>query len=399
MRAVCRPGRPPDTGGQWPGPVPLRVAHVLAALQPSGAERMLQCSFPLWQQQAVEPVVIGLSAGPHPFAPALRQAGYETVLLTRDGRSLRGLGALRGVLAEVRPDVVHVHNESMFPLVCALGSATAGVRGVVRSIHNNFDYRGLLAPRRILFSRVTAAMGVISVACGAEVADNEERRYRHRPRVVENWVDVAAFSRDSRRHGPAIRAQLGLAPDDFVVMLLGNCDPAKRHAMLLDAVSAVRCPVVILHVGGEERADQVERISWSRLPSRHRLIRLGRRADASHLLGAADVLAMPSAHEGFPLAAAEAFCAATPVIAAQAPGLRWVAQFRTGRGVPGVSAAWAAELAHAAARRRQPQWLLACRLDARDAARRFSPARGVADWRHIYALACWGTHPAARGSP
>src|SRR5437868_6695658 len=93
----------------------LRVVHVLAALRPSGAERMLQCSRQLWQHYGIEPVVVGLSDEAHPFAAALRTAGYETAVVSRSGRSLAGFAALRRTLTDLAPSVVHVHNESMFP--------------------------------------------------------------------------------------------------------------------------------------------------------------------------------------------------------------------------------------------------------------------------------------------
>jgi glycosyltransferase involved in cell wall biosynthesis len=142
--------------------------------------------------------------------------------------------------------------------------------------------------------------------------------------------------------------------------------------------------VVVLHVGGEERADARERDRWGRVSGGHRLIRLGRRSDVSTLLAAADLVAMPSEHEGFPLAAAESFCAGTPVLAADTPGLGWVTGFRTGRALQRSSIAWAAELERAAERRGTPEWQTACHQDAEDARRRFSPERGVAEWCRIY---------------
>jgi glycosyltransferase involved in cell wall biosynthesis len=367
----------------------LRVAHLLSALRPSGAERMLECSFDLWRKNGIEPVVIGLSDEPHPFAPALRRAGYPTVVITRNYRSRGGLAALRATLLALRPDIVHVHVESMFPLVCALCRATPGVRGVVRSIHAEFAYQGLLAPRRILFSRLTAALGVESVACGAAVADNEERRYRHRPWVVENWVNVAAFHGDLPARVPATRAKLGLSPDDFVVILLGNCAPGKRHSLVLQAISDVSPPVVVLHVGGEEGADEAERACWEGVASRHRLLRLGRREEVAILLAASDVLAVPSEREGFCLAAAESLCAETPVLASRAPGLAWVQDFRTGRTLPLDASAWAYELERAWRRRADEGWTEACRDDAEAARRRFSPVRGVTEWCRLYDLAAY----------
>jgi len=392
--------RDKDVGGGMTVDGELRVAHLLSALRPSGAERMLACSFGLWRLHRIDPVIIGVGDEPHPFAPALRSAGYETVLVARNSRSPGGLAALRSALVGLRPDIVHVHTESMFPLVCALARVTPGVRGVVRSIHNNYAYRGLLAPRRVLFSRAAAALGVVSVACGAEVADNEEFRYRHRPRMVENWVDVTAFAAgDLHERASAAREQLGLTPADFVVMLLGNCEPAKGHALMLDAIAGVRQPLVGLHVGGEERADEAEQASWQRVAGRHRLIRLGRRDDVPALLAAADLLAMPSEHEGFPVAAAESFCAATPVMASLAPGLRWVTGFRTGRTVPREVSAWASELERARERRGSSEWARARRQDASDAHRRFAPQRGVAEWRRLYDRAVLGSGPRRRWRP
>jgi glycosyltransferase involved in cell wall biosynthesis len=269
-------------------------------------------------------------------------------------------------------------------VVCGLARATPSVRGVVRSVHSNFVYSGFLSSRRIFFSQVAAALGVVSVACGSEVADNEERRYHHRPLVIENWVDVAAFAGSLAEGAQTVRTELGLTQDDFVVMLLGNCEPVKGHSLLLDAVAAMHEPVVVLHVGGEERADEEERDRWERMVSGQRLIRLGRRDDVSTLLAAADLLAMPSEHEGFGLAAAESFCAGTPVLATDAPGLAWITDFRTGRSLHRSSAAWAAELGHAAERRKTPEWKTACREDAEVARRRFSPDRGVSEWLRIY---------------
>ena len=71
----------------------MKVAHILAELRHSGAERMLACSLPQWHAVDVEPVVIGMSEGAHPFGHALDEAGYEVILLP-SVRSVRGLKAL-----------------------------------------------------------------------------------------------------------------------------------------------------------------------------------------------------------------------------------------------------------------------------------------------------------------
>ena len=87
------------------------------------------------------------------------------------------------------------------------------------------------------------------------------------------------------------------------------------------------------------------------------------------------------------MAAAESFCSGTPVIASLAPGLAWIADFRTGRSLERQAASWAAELERAMERRGDQEWARACHEDAEDARRRFSPERGVAEWCRIYDLA------------
>jgi glycosyltransferase involved in cell wall biosynthesis len=99
---------------------------------------------------------------------------------------------------------------------------------------------------------------------------------------------------------------------------------------------------------------------------------------------------MPSEYEGFGVAAAESFCAATPVLASLAPGLAWVTDFRTGRAVQRDTLAWAGELESAEARRGDTEWMKARHQDAELARQRFSPQRGVTEWCRVYHLAMRG---------
>ena len=118
------------------------------------------------------------------------------------------------------------------------------------------------------------------------------------------------------------RRSLGLAPDELVVMSVGRLVTMKGHRDLVDATPALldRFPgLSVLVVGdGHLHAQLSKQAAALGVTDRVRL--LGHRRDARQLLDAADVFALPSLHEGMPLAALEAMEASLPVVATRVTG-------------------------------------------------------------------------------
>ena len=118
------------------------------------------------------------------------------------------------------------------------------------------------------------------------------------------------------------RRSLGLGPDELVVMSVGRLVTMKGHRDLVDATPALldRFPgLSVLVIGdGHLHAQLSKQAAALGVTDRVRL--LGHRRDARQLLDAADVFALPSLHEGMPLAALEAMEASLPVVATQVTG-------------------------------------------------------------------------------
>ena len=362
----------------------MRVLHVLAELNHSGAERMLACSFDRWRAVGVEPVIVGMGDGEHPFAPTLRDAGYD-VHLAPPVRSIRGLAALRRTIRATRPDVVHIHTESCFDAVALVAASSPGVAGIVRTVHSNFRVAGLLRVRRIVRARFAQRLGVVWVACSPEVAETERSHSRNASRVVENWVDVEAISPEATHGaGERIRSELGIEPDAAVVALIGNCGGAKNHELIPASLDSVERAVTVLHVGRRLREPGAEAAAWRDLSGRHTVHHLGGRDDVPALLAASDLLVVPSLYEGMPLAPAEALCAGVPVLAADTVGLRWLRTLPSARLVGFEPHAWAAAIPEALARKPKPAESAAIAAAARA---RFGVERGVAEYVEAYEAA------------
>jgi glycosyltransferase involved in cell wall biosynthesis len=364
----------------------MRILHVLARLRHSGAERMLACSFENWRAAGIEPVIVGMADGEHPYAAALSEAGYEVVFAPQL-RSAAGLAALRRTVAAVRPRIVHIHSESCCDAVALVSALSPGVFGAIRTVHSNFRFTGLLRARRTARVAFARRLGVVWVACSAEVGETERSFSAREVRIVENWVDVDAIAREAAIDVRRQRCELGVAPDAAVVTLVGNCGSAKNHELIPLALRTVERPVHVLHVGDGALESQAERRAWQQLPARHTVHRLGSRTDVPRLLAASDLFLSPSLYEGLSLATVEALCVGVPVLAADTVGQRWIGAIPSSELLPLEPAAWGQSIAVRLLRGRDSQ---AIREAAGQAQSRFRAERGVAEYVEAYEAALRG---------
>ena len=141
--------------------------------------------------------------------------------------------------------------------------------------------------------------------------------------VVHNGADLIPF-----RDPPpgTLRAELGLAPDQPLVIVLGRLAANKGQRFLVEAAPAIlaRFPTTHFVFAGnpEGRGDIEARIRALNLAPHFSL--LGFRSDVVNLLRSSDLFVLPSLGEGFSLAIVEALAAGLPVVAT-----RWAAQQRS----------------------------------------------------------------------
>jgi len=140
--------------------------------------------------------------------------------------------------------------------------------------------------------------------------------------VVPNGVAVAVDPEAAFR----ARDELGLAPNDPLVVHVGNIRPGKGHELLVEATAILvghRPKVTVVSIGGEKYPGSLARLcraaSDRGLDGRLRF--LGRRPDALAFTAAADVYVNPADIEGLPVTILEAMSLGRPVIATAAGGV------------------------------------------------------------------------------
>lgn len=358
---------------------------------------MLAAAAPHFRAAGYETHILSTGQQPGEFAPVLERAGcvIHHLPFAREAGFFR---AFHGLVAQQRPDIVHVHCERAAVLYAALAAPSARV---VRTVHGYFDFTGWLRRRKTAerwFCR--RALGVVHIAPGPSVRDNELLRFANETRLCCNWYDDARFNPPTDAERRDARQALGFAPDDVAVISVGAHAPVKNLSCALQAFARLRDDrrLRFLHVGrpvdpetGDSLPQQAAALGLSGVA---RFI--GETDDVPRYLHAADIHLMPSWREGLGMAAVEAMAAGLPQILADVPGL---ADFRglapgvvhTSPTVDDVARAIAAMAATTGAARRG--WGAEIAAATR---RTFSTAAGAARYVGIYDACAGPTAPTTR---
>jgi glycosyltransferase involved in cell wall biosynthesis len=238
----------------------------------------------------------------------------------RPARDVPAVLRLRGLLAGCAPDVVHAHGlRAGAAAALALRKMGRGRRPALQVTVHNAAPAGIasLVIYRALERRVARRSD--SVLCVS--ADLARRMRRAGARHVAVAVVVAPASAPPSADDIAkARAEIG-APGRQVVLAAGRLAVQKGFDVLLEALIGLRsrglAPVLVLAGDGPKAGQLASLAREADLAVRF----LRQRADIPALLGAADVVVVPSRWEGQPLIVQEALRAGRPIVASRVGGI------------------------------------------------------------------------------
>ncbi|MBP0491160.1 glycosyltransferase family 4 protein [Pararoseomonas indoligenes] len=302
------------------------IVPLMRAARARGHEVMAACAEgPLLDLPRAE----GFTVVPVPMARSLSPAA-----------NLRAFRALRRLIRETRPDLVHGH----FPISGLLARVAARMEGVPRTAYTVHGFlfnqpgrpwrRALSLAMEWLGGRLTDTFLTVS----EEEAGDARRLCIHpHPIAARNGRDPTRFHPDAEARA-ALRAELGEAPGAVVITALSRLVRHKGYPELLRAMESV--PGATLWVVGnrlesDHGADLEPEFARAATVLGPRLRRLGYRHDTERVLAASDIFCLPSHFEGLPMSVIEAMLTGLPVVATDVSGPReQVVEGETGFLVP-----------------------------------------------------------------
>jgi glycosyltransferase involved in cell wall biosynthesis len=229
--------------------------------------------------------------------------------------------ALRAVIRDRRPDIVHAHDYKTNLLAWMLWHATG-----VTPLSTVHGWTGHSRRERLFYypcdKRVLARYPRL-VAVSSDIK-NELVRHGARPARVTtilNGIDHRAFRRDPANEASA-RAALNLDPRAIVIGAVGRLEPQKRFDLLIDAVAALRPDfpqMRLVIVGDGSLRDALASHAAARNATDY-CVFTGHTHDIAGIHHAFDLFVQSSDYEGTPNAVLEAMALESPIVATDVGG-------------------------------------------------------------------------------
>jgi glycosyltransferase involved in cell wall biosynthesis len=304
----------------------VTIVHAIARLNVGGAAlHVLELAAGQRRRGHDVLVVHGeLAAGEESMAYRAAELDVPDQYLPALGRELSpwrdwaAIRALRGLIRQRRPDVLHTHAAKAGAVgrIAALLAGAARPRARVHTFHGHV-LRGYFGPGREraftlaerLLARTTSALVAVSpevrddlAALGVAPADRFE--------VIPYGFD---FPRPSNGAEPR---------EPFVIGYAGRLTAIKRPLDLVRALDGVvdrGVDATLVVVGDGEEREDAERLA-AELGVAERCRFVGYQRDMAAWYGTFDVFLLASANEGTPVAAIEALAAGVPLVATRVGG-------------------------------------------------------------------------------
>lgn len=292
-----------------------------------------------------------------PYADHFRQRGWRLLAAARDcvgvepierafdgtfdvpfsrsivdsSNALRGLPAVKRLLEEARPDLVHVHTPiASFVTRLATHQVRPAIRPAIVYTAHGFHFHAGGNP--ILNRAFETAERVAGRWTDRLVVINDEdERAALRLRIVPPrrlvrmpgvGIDPSVYARSRVEPGQIalLRQALGIEADAPLFTSIAELHPNKRHERTIEALSRMAYPGAHLAIaGGGEMRGQLESAA-GRYGVRERVHFLGFVGDIRPLLATSTAVVLSSEREGLARALMEALSLEVPVIASDARG-------------------------------------------------------------------------------
>jgi glycosyltransferase involved in cell wall biosynthesis len=302
---------------------PMRILHVLGGLDRAGAETWLMHVLRHIDRDSFRFDFIVHTDRPGAYDDEVRALGGRVYPCLNYQRPLQYAKNFKAILREIGPlDVVHSHVHDYTGFVLRIAhQAGVPIRIAHSHLHTSLlEARAGVARRFYLrlmktWLRAHATAGIAVSEKAAYSYFGPKWRNDRRWRLLYCGIDMDQFASDVDRD--ALRADLGIPRDAFVVGHVGRFDEQKNHTFLIDIFRELlkREPsAVLLSIGGGSLKKSIEQKA-EQLGIRGRILFLENRPDVPRLMkGAMDVLAFPSHFEGLPLVLLETQAAGLPCL-------------------------------------------------------------------------------------
>jgi len=302
-----------------------RIVHVAGNLETGGMQNMMLQIVRNCDPAKYESVIVHFK-GPNHFSKEIRANGWKRVKVPMSRKLSPGrVFALGRQLRDLRPDIVHLHSD-FANNAGRVACVAAGISRVVVHQHNTYEHRMNDDFRRRENALIPHSDTIICCSRGVEEFYRANFNVEGaRIRRIVNGIDIVPFEKMHERRAE-LRARLGYAEGEFVVIYCARFEPHKQPGILVDALHHAaprmkRWRGVFL--GGGSIFEETKAKGRKLFPGGELDFKGWTPNVAEHLV-AADAYVLCSKNEGLALSMVEALASGLAVVASNVVGPREV---------------------------------------------------------------------------
>jgi len=331
-----------------PSTRPIRILRIIARLNIGGpAIQAISLSHDL-SKDLYETLLVCGEVGPNEgdMSYLAREKGVEPHIIPEFGREislhndLKAFMALRRIIKNFKPDIIHTHTAKAGTLGRLAGISLNIFRSprnrirLVHIFHGHIfhSYFGLF--KTFIFikiekflARLTDRIIVISPLQQYDICQKFKIARPERVRMIPLGFDLSKFvTRETQNNSIRRRYLPHDSRSTLLVGIIGRLTPVKNHRMLLEAVRFLKDEgndhfFKFLIVGdGELREDLMD---YAReLAVKDSIVFTGWQKDMTSIYHATDIVLLTSLNEGTPVTLIESMAAEKPVVATDVGGVR-----------------------------------------------------------------------------
>jgi sugar transferase (PEP-CTERM/EpsH1 system associated) len=305
--------------------MPTRIMHIVYGLGRGGIQTGLENLLGRLDRGKFEHIVCALRPPiDHPMCQGLAHLAQVMCLHATESGSRFQMGAIARGIREVKPDIVHSRNWGCIEAVPA--ARWAGSCAIVHGEHGfDSDMANGEPRRRAWFRRAAFEMAdrVLSVSYHARDLHSKNTGFKaDRVTVIHNGVNDRIYFPDAAARA-RVRAELGLADNEFLIGSVANLAPVKDHMTTLRALDGLNQTVKnwrCLIIGDGPERSRMEAFLNEHPEWKSRVSLPGITRRVPELLRAMDVMVLSSVTEGICNSLLEAMASGVPVVATRTGG-------------------------------------------------------------------------------
>lgn len=243
-------------------------------------------------------------------------------------RNLEAFLAIRRVIQDVQPDIVHTHTTTA-GFLGRIAARMLGVPVVVHTLHTH-PFQGYYNKARtnlfIIMERIGAYFSdsiiTLSESLRRELVEKYRITSKNRITVLPLGFDLRSFAAVKRKQG-TFRTDWNIPADAPLVGIIGRLLPVKNHRLFLNAAVKVRAQIPdaqFVIVGNGEQRQPLQAMGHD-LALDNAVIFTGWQQHMEQIYSDLDVLVTSSLNEGTPVPIIEAISTCCPVVATRVGGI------------------------------------------------------------------------------